>query len=221
MAELELTLGYCFTDTALLDQALTHRSCAAKHNERLEFLGDSLLNMLVSDHLYRRFPDLDEGDLSRIRASLVSGKTLAKVAGELGLGAYLRLGVGERKSGGNRRASTLADAVEAILGAVYLDADISACRDCIERWFSGRFATLDPQASHKDAKTRLQEYLQARKQPLPEYVVQAAEGEDHQQQFTVACHVAMLNTAFTASGTSRRKAEQAAAAQALLQLEKQ
>ncbi|MDX1505532.1 MAG: ribonuclease III domain-containing protein, partial [Spongiibacter sp.] len=118
LAELELTLGYCFTDTALLDQALTHRSCAAKHNERLEFLGDSLLNMLVSDHLYRRFPDLDEGDLSRIRASLVSGKTLAKVAGELGLGAYLRLGVGERKSGGNRRASTLADAVEAILGAV-------------------------------------------------------------------------------------------------------
>lgn len=221
LAQLESILGYQFANVALLDQALTHRSCSATHNERLEFLGDSLLNMLVSDYLFRRFPDLDEGELSRIRASLVSGKSLAKLAGELGLGNFLRLGAGERKSGGHRRASTLADAVEAILGAVYLDADIDACRNCIDRWFAQRFAALDPNASHKDAKTRLQEYLQARKQPLPEYELLVAEGKDHQQQFTVACRVAILKSSYTATDSSRRKAEQAAAAQVLRHLEKQ
>ncbi|WP_372864931.1 ribonuclease III [Spongiibacter sp.] len=214
-------LGYRFADEALLERALTHRSCAAQHNERLEFLGDSLLNMIVSDILFRRFDDLDEGELSRIRASLVSGKTLAKIALELQLGEYLRLGSGERKSGGQRRSSTLADSVEAILGAVYLDAGMAQCRACVERWFGSRLGDIDPRASHKDAKTRLQEFLQGRQQPLPEYRLCAAEGKSHQQEFTIACRVSLLHSEIVATGSSRRKAEQAAAEQVLILLEKQ
>ncbi len=214
-------LGYQFADQALLERALTHRSFGPQHNERLEFLGDSLLNMIVSDILFRRFEALDEGELSRIRASLVSGKSLAKIAVELKLGEYLRLGSGERNSGGHRRSSTLADSVEAILGAVYLDADMAQCRACVEHWFASRLASIDPSASHKDAKTRLQELLQGRKQPLPEYRLCAAEGKSHQQEFTVACRVSLLHAEITATGSSRRKAEQAAAEQALGLLEKQ
>ena len=220
MSTLSDALGYSFNDDMLLIRALTHRSLSADHNERLEFLGDSLLNMIISDLLYRQFPDLDEGELSRIRASLVSGKALAAVAAELGLGEHVKLGSGERSSGGHRRSSTLADCVEAILGAVYLDGGMEACRDCIKRWFSSRLANIDPKASHKDAKTRLQEFLQARKQPLPEYRLCATEGKSHQQAFTVACCVTLLNNETIATGSSRRKAEQAAAEQALARLEK-
>jgi ribonuclease-3 len=221
MPTLSDVLGYAFNDDALLTQALTHRSLSADHNERLEFLGDSLLNMIVSDFLYRRFPNLDEGELSRIRASLVSGKALAAVAAELNLGEHLLLGSGERNSGGKRRSSILADAVEAILGAIYLDGGMASCQACVHRWFAGRLESIDPTASHKDAKTRLQEYLQARKQPLPQYRLCSTEGKSHQQAFTVACKVTLLNGEVVATASSRRKAEQTAAEQVLARLEKQ
>lgn len=213
-------LGYEFRDQALLRRALTHRSHGPDHNERLEFLGDSLLNMIITDTLFRRFADLDEGELSRMRAALVSGKTLAQVATELKLGDDLHLGAGERNSGGHRRSSTLADAVEALLGAVYLESGMQACRDCVLRWFASRLQRLDPTASHKDAKTRLQELLQARKQPLPDYQLCATEGKAHQQAFTVSCAVSLLSDPVEATGSSRRKAEQAAAEVVLAHLEK-
>ena len=219
-AALYARLGYVFSDEALLQHALTHRSYGPEHNERLEFLGDSLLNMIVTDVLFSRYPGLDEGELSRMRAALVSGKTLAQVATELQLGDSLRLGAGERNSGGHRRSSTLADAVEALLGAVYLEAGMQACRDCVMRWFASRLAQLDPTASHKDAKTRLQELLQARKQPLPDYQLCGTEGKAHQQAFTVSCVVSLLSDPVVATGTSRRKAEQAAAEAVLARLEK-
>lgn len=221
MPTLSQALGYEFSSEALITRALTHRSHSAEHYERLEFLGDSLLNMIVSELLYRQFPSLDEGELSRIRASLVSGKSLAKIGQELGLGDHIRLGAGERNSGGHRRSSILADTVEAVLGAVYLDGGMKACQDCVQRWFNSRLENIDPSASHKDAKTRLQEYLQARKQPLPEYRLCATEGKSHQQQFTVACRVSPLAKEIIATGSSRRKAEQDAAEQALARLEKQ
>ncbi|MAY40179.1 MULTISPECIES: ribonuclease III [Spongiibacter] len=219
-AALYARLGYVFSDEALLQHALTHRSYGPEHNERLEFLGDSLLNMIVTDVLFSRYPGLDEGELSRMRAALVSGKTLAQVATELQLGDSLRLGAGERNSGGHRRSSTLADAVEALLGAVYLEAGMQACRDCVMRWFASRLDQLDPTASHKDAKTRLQELLQARKQPLPDYQLCGTEGKAHQQAFTVSCVVSLLSDPVVATGTSRRKAEQAAAEAVLARLEK-
>ena len=217
---LQARLGYVFRDESLLQHALTHRSYGPEHNERLEFLGDSLLNMIVTDVLFRRYPKLDEGELSRMRAALVSGKTLAQVATELQLGENLRLGAGERNSGGHRRSSTLADAVEALLGAVYLESGMDACRDCIMRWFSSRLEHLDPTASHKDAKTRLQELLQARKQPLPDYLLCGTEGKAHQQAFTISCTVSLLSDPVVATGSSRRKAEQAAAEAVLARLEK-
>lgn len=213
-------LGYQFNNQELVARALTHRSFGPDHNERLEFLGDSLLNMIVTDILFQRYPELDEGELSRMRASLVSGKTLAQVATELQLGEFLRLGAGERNSGGHRRSSTLADVVEALLGAVYLESGLDACRQCVIRWLGKRLDRLDPTASHKDAKTRLQELLQARKQPLPDYQLCATEGKAHQQAFTVSCRISLLGDVVTATGTSRRKAEQAAAEIVLARLEK-
>ncbi len=198
--------------------AMTHRSFSAVNNERVEFLGDSLLNMIIAEALYLRFPDVDEGDLSRIRALLVSGKTLATVAVEFELGRFLRLGAGEKNSGGQRRASTLADAVEALIGAIYLEAGFEVCRERVLAWFAPRLVSLNPDASHKDPKTRLQEFLQGRKQPLPDYQLVETAGADHQQTFIVSCSISLLKSSVSASGSSRRKAEQAAAEKVLLAL---
>lgn len=202
-------LGYQFEQTALLEQALTHRSHKGKHNERLEFLGDAVLGMVIAETLFSQFPDTPEGDLTRMRSSLVKGVTLAEIAQELGLSDYLRLGQGELKSGGFRRESILADAVEAIIGAIYLDKGLSACKDRILCWYAERLTQITPK-EQKDAKTRLQEYLQGFRLPLPVYDVIATEGEAHQQTFTVRCMVQGYD-AVTATGNSRRKAEQDAA----------
>ena len=198
--------------------ALTHRSAGSKNNERLEFLGDSIINHIVADALYQRFPRAKEGDMSRMRASLVKGDTLADMARELQLGDYLLLGHGERKSGGYRRSSILADALEALAGAVLLDAGYERCRACVLRWFNSRLDQLSAGAADKDAKTLLQEYLQGRGNPLPEYELVAVEGDDHDQQFSVACRLSKPQLVVEGSGRSRRKAEQAAARDALQRL---
>lgn len=211
-------LDYRFSNEALLEQALTHRSVGKHNNERLEFLGDSILSFVISSDLYHRFADIDEGRLSRIRASLVKGETLAKLAGELSLGDYLHLGSGELKSGGFRRASILADALESIFGAVYLDSDIATAERIILRLFEPRLQKLDPGKALKDPKTRLQEYLQAKQQPLPVYEVVEVRGKSHNQHFTVSCHVEILSEPVLAEGSSRRKAEQQAAEEVLRQL---
>lgn len=216
--ELCQKIGYKFKDESLLTMAITHRSFSADNNERIEFLGDSLLNMIIAEALYSRFPKLREGDLSRIRALLVSGKTLAELATEFQLGEFLRLGAGEKNTGGHRRDSTLADAVEALIGAIYREAGFEVCRERVLSWFEPRLAVLNPESSHKDAKTRLQEFLQARKLPLPDYQLINTEGADHQQTFIVSCSVPLLKTKISASGTSRRKAEQAVAEKVLIAL---
>lgn len=211
-------LGYRFSDETLLERALTHRSCGSNNNERLEFLGDSLLNCIIAEALFQRFPDTPEGDLSRMRSTLVRGKTLAAIGADFALGDHLLLGPGEMKSGGHRRESILADAVEALIGAIYLDSDFLCCRERVLQWFESRLATVSVEGS-KDAKTRLQEYLQGRGQPLPVYSVVSTHGEGHQQQFEVQCSVALLKQPLHATGESRKKAEQQAAAMALQALE--
>lgn len=216
--ELCQKIGYQFKDESLLAMAITHRSFSANNNERIEFLGDSLLNMIIAEALYKRFPNLREGELSRIRALLVSGKTLAELANEFNLGVFLRLGAGEKNTGGHRRNSTLADAVEALIGAIYLESGFDVCRERVLSWFEPRIAVLNPESSHKDAKTRLQEFLQARKLPLPDYQLLDTEGADHQQTFIVSCSVSLLKSTISASGSSRRKAEQAAAEKVLIAL---
>ncbi|WP_299492273.1 ribonuclease III [uncultured Shewanella sp.] len=208
------TLGYEFTDVSLLNQALTHRSAASKHNERLEFLGDSVLSIVISDALYHQFPKAKEGDLSRMRATLVCGKMLAEIALEFKLGDYLKLGPGELKSGGFRRESILADAVEAIIGAVYLDKGIEPCRQLVLTWYQSRLKTIKP-VDQKDPKTLLQEHLQGFKKPLPVYTVVKTVGEAHNQTFTVECMVKGLSEPIVGVASSRRKAEQIAAAQVL------
>jgi len=210
-------LGYTFHDGALLATALTHRSVGHKNNERLEFLGDSILGMVIASELYNRFPDSSEGELSRMRASLVKGETLSELARELHLGDYLSLGPGELKSGGFRRDSILADAFEAILGAVFLDSDINVCRDFILDRFATRLELVSPHRVDKDPKTRLQEFLQARRLPLPVYAVVDVIGKAHEQTFTIECQVEGQQPR-NAKGESRRKAEQAAAEQVLLDL---
>lgn len=202
-------LGYDFSQPELLQQALTHRSCKGRHNERLEFLGDAILSMVIAEALYQHFPNAKEGELTRMRASLVKGVTLAEIATELSIADYLRLGPGEMKSGGHRRESILADAFEAILGAIYLDAGLDVCKERILYWFSSRLQQITPQ-QQKDSKTRLQEYLQGRRLALPVYQVEHTEGEAHNQQFTVSCRIEG-RAAVVASGSSRRKAEQDAA----------
>jgi ribonuclease-3 len=211
-------IGYQFKDAELLQLALTHRSFGKQNNERLEFLGDSLLNFFIADALYQQFPSTKEGNLSRLRASLVKGVTLAKIALELQLGDDLRLGSGELKSGGNRRESILADTVEAIIGAIYLDAGESAARERVMCWFESRLENLDLEQDTKDAKTRLQEFLQGRGHALPHYEVVATRGGDHDPEFDIACHVDGLSSAVLATANSRKKAEQLAARQALKQL---
>jgi ribonuclease-3 len=212
---LALRLGHEFADHGLLKLALTHRSHGASNNERLEFLGDSILNFVIAEDLYRRFPDAREGQLSRLRASLVKGETLAEVAAGLQLGDTLRLGQGEAKSGGHARESILADALEAIIGAIYLDLGLEPARNCILTWYAGRLDGLSLKNTVKDPKTRLQELLQARQKPLPEYQLDKVEGQAHDQRFTVSCHSTLLAQPCIGTGRSRRYAEQQAAHRAL------
>ncbi|PMH43849.1 ribonuclease III [Vibrio sp. 10N.286.49.B3] len=217
-SKLEKRIGYQFNEPDYLQHALTHRSANGKHNERLEFLGDSILSFVIADALYHRFPKVNEGDMSRMRATLVRGHTLAELGREFGLGDYLKLGPGELKSGGCRRDSILADSVEAIIGAVYLDSDVEMVRGVILEWYKTRLEAIEPGVSQKDPKTRLQEHLQGRRKPLPIYVVANIKGEAHNQEFTVECKVAGVDEPVVGKGTSRRKAEQAAAEAALEQL---
>lgn len=204
-------IEYHFDKSELLNLALSHRSIGSSNNERLEFLGDSILSYVISVELYKRFPDVDEGRLSRLRASLVKGDTLATLARELSLGDYLKLGPGELKSGGFRRSSILADAFEALLGAIYLDSDIATIQGVILNLFDKRLDAIDPNTALKDPKTRLQEYLQARQKPLPQYEVIDIAGKAHAQTFTVSCNIEGLSEPVIAKDSSRRKAEQTAA----------
>ena len=211
VAPLRLKLDYTFRQPDLLRQALTHRSFGTPHNERMEFVGDAVLNCVVGAVLYERFPALPEGDLSRVRAGLVNGDTLARVARQLGLGPEIRLGEGELKNGGAARSSILADALEALFGAVYLDGGFDAARNVIVTCYANVLRDADPGALGKDPKTSLQEWLQARRWPVPEYVVTATSGEPHEQRFTVECRIPPLTIVASGEGSSRRAAEQAAA----------
>jgi len=208
-------LGCSLADSGLLLRALTHRSYGPDHNERLEYLGDAVLTFVVAELLFQAYPEASEGELSRFRASLVSGDALAAIALELGLGDHLRLGEGELKSGGQRRASILADALEALVGAVYLDQGLEAARVLAARLFGKQLAALPQSAELKDAKTRLQELLQGRGLGLPAYSVLEVYGEPHEQRFRVRCDVVELAVAAEAEGSSRRRAEQEAALRVL------
>ncbi len=204
-------LGHQFNDVSLLQAALTHRSVRGKNNERLEFLGDAILNFIIAAALFDQSPHAKEGELSRLRAGLVNGETLAEIAQEFTLGEYLRLGPGELKSGGARRKSILADALEAIIGAIYFDSDIHNCRERVLAWFDDRLKTITHSGNKKDAKTQLQEYLQSRKLQLPIYSVLSVEGQAHKQIFHVSCQVEDFTITTEGSGNSRRAAEQIAA----------
>lgn len=208
-------LHYEFRNMDLLEEALTHRSRQGKNNERLEYLGDSILGFIVAKRLFDRFPDATEGELSRCRSKLVKGDTLAKLARTLNLGDFLLLGPGELKSGGYRRNSTLADAFEAIIGAVYLDGGMPSADAFVDGQFGQLLDSINLDETLKDPKTQLQEYLQARKQALPEYNVVGTSGTDHAQVFKVQCVVEVLSNPTLGEGSSRRKAEQEAARQAL------
>ncbi|HMI37640.1 MAG TPA: ribonuclease III [Steroidobacteraceae bacterium] len=216
-------LQYEPVDPGLFEQALTHRSAARANNERLEFLGDAVLNLIVAQYLYAQYPQADEGALSRLRAAVVSGDSLARLAGPLELGLALSLGAGELKTGGERRESILADALEAVCGAVYLEAGFETARRVFLRVLAPALEAMDAAGTvaaddQKDAKTRLQEWLQARGLPLPQYTVVRVEGESHAQTFHVSCAVTALNSSAQGVGLSRRRAEQAAAQQLLVQL---
>jgi ribonuclease-3 len=208
-------LGYQFKNHALLAQALTHRSFAANNNERLEFLGDSALNFIIANQLYQRFPKLPEGDLSRLRAQLVKESALSEIALTLNLGDALKLGEGELKSAGWRRPSILADALEAIIGAVYIDGGFLGAETLVFKLYAQKLADIDPKAIDKDAKSQLQEHLQSKKIELPDYNVVLIEGEAHAQTFKVECVIKKLNILTIGEGTSRRIAEQQAAQLAL------
>lgn len=214
-ASLQRSLGRTFSDPGLLELALTHRSAGGRNNERLEFLGDALINACVAEALYLRHPGLEEGDLSRLRASLVNQETLAEVARELDLGAQLTLGPGELKSGGFRRASILADALEGLVGAVFLDAGFEAARQVTLKLLDSRLAAPLSTEDLKDSKTRLQEVLQARDLPLPIYAVESVRGEPHKQTFRVSCSIEPLQVRTEGEAGSRRAAEQEAARRAL------
>ncbi|MBI3141077.1 MAG: ribonuclease III [Rhodocyclales bacterium] len=211
---IERALGYTFESRERLQQALTHRSYGAPHNERLEFLGDSVLNCVIAQTLFERFGGVREGDLSRLRANLVRQETLAELAQGLHLGDHLRLGEGELKSGGFRRPSILADALEAVFGAVFLDGGFEQAREVVLRLYEPQWANLDPR-SGKDPKTALQELLQGRRLALPLYRLLATRGEAHAQEFEVECRIAELGIHTTGCGASRRAAEQEAARRAL------
>jgi ribonuclease III len=212
-------IAYQFSNPALLQQALCHRSAGKPHNERLEFLGDAVLGFVVSELLYRRFPSASEGELSRLRSQLVQRSTLADMARDLRLGEALKLGPGELKSGGAQRESILADAMEALVSALYLDGGLDLCSAKLAQWLGPRLTGVPTAEAAKDAKTRLQEWLQAAKQPLPVYSVASISGSDHQQFFTIMCQVARLPHPVIGTGASRKEAEQVAATLALQQLE--
>lgn len=217
---LEKAIGYQFKDQSLLLLAVTHRSHGKKNNERLEFLGDSFLNFVVASELYGAFPKAKEGELSRLRANMVREETLAEIAQEFKLSQYLRLGIGEMKSGGAFRASILADAVEGIIGAIYLDSEMPVCYSVVQQWYRSRIGELSLTAVMKDPKSRLQELLQATQMPLPEYEIIETKGHEHDQTFVVSCKVALLDHPIIAEGASRRKAEQQAAENVLEELKK-
>ena len=208
---LEQAIGYRFSRRELLRQALTHRSFSAQHNERLEFLGDSLLNCAVALLLYDAFPTLTEGALSRLRANLVCQQSLADIAVMLQLGKYLQLGDGEQKSGGRNRPSILADACESLLGAIFLDGGFDAARQTVARLYADSIDAINPEQPAKDAKTRLQEYLQGERLPLPDYTLGSTSGQAHEQTFHVECSIPALSIVTRGSASSRRAAEQAAA----------
>ena len=212
--------GHAFRDATLLAQALTHRSAGARHNERLEFLGDALIGIIVAEALYIRWPKADEGVLTRARAELVRESSLAQIARDLDLGARITLGPGELKSGGHRRDSILSDTLEAVVGAIYLDGGFDACRDAVLPWFERTIMELPAGRIDKDSKTRLQEWLQARQRPLPVYELLAETGDEHAKLFRVRCMVVEpLLLSGEGEGSSRRVAEQAAAAAVIAQLE--
>ena len=215
---LETNLGHRFSESRLLTEALTHRSHSTPHNERLEFLGDGVLNCVVAAELYRRFPQLSEGELSRLRAGLVNKNVLYDIAAELDIGGFVLLGDGELKSGGHRRPSILADALEALFGAVFIDNGYDGATAVVNKLFARHFDRLDPSSIAKDHKTRLQEYLQSRRISVPKYEVLETTGEAHEQTFRVACNIAALKVRAEGAGASRKLAEQEAAATAYHQI---
>jgi len=218
LSRLERQLGHTFNDQGLMTLALTHRSYAGRNNERLEFLGDAVLNFVAGEALYERFPQAREGQLSRLRARLVKGENLALLARGFELGEYLRLGSGELKSGGFRRESILADALEALIGAIYLDAGMDRARERVLAWLENELESLTLVDTNKDPKTRLQEFLQSRACELPRYEVVDIQGEPHCRTFFVECDITLLNDKTRGQGASRRIAEQVAAAAALVAL---
>lgn len=211
-------IGHRFADPKLLAQALTHRSAGTPHNERLEFLGDGIVNLLIAEVLFQRWPRADEGALTRARAELVREASLATIARELDLGTRLTMGPGEMKSGGHRRDSILADALEAVVAAIYLDAGLEACRACVLPWFESALAALPVGKPEKDPKTRLQEWLQGKQKPLPSYELVGESGKEHARHFQIRCRTADPPLAAEGEGNSRRVAEQAAAAALISQL---
>lgn len=221
MDSLQKRIGHQFADPFLLETALTHRSYGAPNNERLEFIGDAVLSCAIADLLYRKFAELSEGDLSRLRANMVRQETLYRLALELRIGELLHLGDGELKSGGHSRPSILADALEALFGAVYLDQGFPAALSVISGLYSGLVGDIDLSKAIKDSKTRLQEYLQGRRISLPEYEISGAAGEQHSQEFLVTCRIPKLDIVTQATGSSRRVAEQVAAERALVEIEAQ
>jgi ribonuclease-3 len=219
VGKLEDAFGHRFTDQHLLTQALTHRSAGSRNNERLEFLGDAMLGCVIAAELYRRYPEAKEGELSRMRANLVRRESLAEIAQLLGLGSYLNLGGGERKSGGHQRDSILSDTVEALIGAVFLDSDFTVCQHSILSLFAARLESLSDVAFLKDAKTRQQEFMQTRHKPQPDYQVAEVSGEAHAQFFKVECIVDGIEMPGKGQGSSRRYAEQNAAQDMLSRLD--
>ncbi|VFP87270.1 ribonuclease III [Candidatus Erwinia haradaeae] len=215
---LQRKIGYTFTSIQLLQEALTHRSSSSHNNERLEFLGDSILSYVITLALYHRFVSVNEGNMSRMRASLVCGDTLSDLAIDFDLGSCLRLGRGELKSGGYRRKSILSNTVEALIGGVFLDSDINTVEKMILKWYSSRLNNMRPEYKQKDPKTLLQEFLQARHLPLPSYILIEVNGQDHNQQFIIHCQVSGILEPVIGTGSSRRKAEQATAEKALSHL---
>ena len=213
-ASLSRIIHYTFQDASLMMMALTHRSFNAQHNERLEFLGDSILSFLIAQELYQRFPKIDEGDLSRLRAQLVKESSLSSIATSMGLGDFIQLGEGELKSAGWRRPSILADTLEAMIGAIYLDTGIEPAHQFVLRFFEKQLNEIDPKLIQKDAKTLLQELLQSQKSDLPIYTVVSIEGEAHSQSFTIECIIKKSNIKTQGIGQSRRIAEQEAASKA-------
>ncbi len=209
--ELCRLIGYSFKNTKLLKLALTHRSSDTANNERLEFLGDSIVNFVIAEALYTQLPRAQEGDLSRTRASLINRDALGNLARELKIGRFIHLGPGEIRSGGNERLSILSCTMEAIIGAIFLDAGFDVTRECILRWYAPLLTTLKKSASRKDPKTQLQEYMQRIHGSLPEYKVLSLEGESHDQLFVVSCTIPKTAKEAIGKGTSRRRAEQAAA----------